>query len=1068
MRRVKHNPISKEQTHSCCGRLSEDLSWCWWGGFSYVAFCVFLFWLGSTVWGQSVAYWRFDDVDDAEIDVPLGTVTAGNALPDSDGQTVWRKAAHDHSGNGNHLTTWEHAWAGHNWSDDVPAARILTQGLDNALSAQSAGNWPAMMTWSEQSLPAGVDLETWTPEAFTVEASFKMTDISGYHTIVGRDGTEVFGDEAALAPFYLSVRHGTGTLGVVMVDMDGVRYIVESEAGFIQTNQWYNAAVVCDGQTLSLYCDNELINSLDMTALGSDDTRLAMGSTSGGDWESGTWTVGRGLYNGGHVDRVYGWVDEIRLTEGALDPEEFLFGQPALQAKNPFPVDGEADASYWVQLHWTAGEGADRHDLHLGASLEEVQDSDTPLLADLEVNGVELGRLNLGQTYFWRVDEVNQAEGRVEIGPVWSFTVEPEVYGVDADVMTVTASSTAEGSDPRRTVDGLGLNEQDEHSTQESQMWFSSGQGPEPVWIQYVFDQAYPLHEIEIWNSNHPLEMYLGYGLKEVLIEVTLDGNDWVVFDPNVTLEAATGLAPTPVTSVIDLGGLEVQGVRVTALSSWTSLPGMIQMGLSEVRFSWIPLTARVPQPADGAVDVPVTRMLSWRPGREAAVHEVLISTDVNAIVDGNAWMAQVERPELELLDETFVYGQTYFWRVDEVNEDAEVTRREGDLWSFSTPPYVVVDDMESYDDVTFIYEAWADGYGIDENGSQVGHDDSPYVEQVISHSGSQSMPYTYVTTEDVNATAVRNMGHADWSQGGLEFLTMAVLGGRENVGGQLFVEINGQRADCPLDLSIPVWTTWSIDLMTLNLDLNDIETMVIGVEGVGHGLLYLDDIRLYHEPPAAVEPVDPGTDGLILWYEMEGDLTDSAGVYDGNSITEPEFVESLPDLGSALDFDGFEDVVEMPIGELVAGLTDSTFAAWVNLAEGEGLWQRVFDVGTGTDNYLFLCPRIGTEGPARVAILTPDSGGEILVTDNNPLSEGWHHLAVVFGDDLLRLYVDGQEVGQATTTIYPRDLGVTTQNWVGDSQWDGDSLLEGLLDEFRLYGRALLEGEVRFLAGDR
>jgi hypothetical protein len=47
-------------------------------------------------------------------------------------------------------------------------------------------------------------------------------------------------------------------------------------------------------------------------------------------------------------------------------------------------------------------------------------------------------------------------------------------------------------------------------------------------------------------------------------------------------------------------------------------------------------------------------------------------------------------------------------------------------------------------------------------------------------------------------------------------------------------------------------------------------------------------------------------------------------------------------------------------------------------------------------------------------------------------------------------------------------DLGVTTQNWLGRSQWTADPFFGGSIDDFHIYNRALSESEVRYLAGDR
>jgi len=80
--------------------------------------------------------------------------------------------------------------------------------------------------------------------------------------------------------------------------------------------------------------------------------------------------------------------------------------------------------------------------------------------------------------------------------------------------------------------------------------------------------------------------------------------------------------------------------------------------------------------------------------------------------------------------------------------------------------------------------------------------------------------------------------------------------------------------------------------------------------------------------------------------------------------------------------------------------------------------------------------------------------------------------VAVVITDGVdantVQLCLDGDVVATETTDTLPADLGVTTQNWLGRSQWAADDYFAGMLDEFRIYNRALSAGEILYLAGDR
>ena len=93
--------------------------------------------------------------------------------------------------------------------------------------------------------------------------------------------------------------------------------------------------------------------------------------------------------------------------------------------------------------------------------------------------------LAFGQTYYWRIDEVNAPPGSAVVkGGMWSFTVEPYAYPIKN--VTATASSAQPGAGPEKTVDGSGLNSLDQHSIELKDMWLSAGAtaGLDPVRVR--------------------------------------------------------------------------------------------------------------------------------------------------------------------------------------------------------------------------------------------------------------------------------------------------------------------------------------------------------------------------------------------------------------------------------------------------------------------------------------------------------------------------------------------------------------------------------------------------------
>lgn len=73
----------------------------------------------------------------------------------------------------------------------------------------------------------------------------------------------------------------------------------------------------------------------------------------------------------------------------------------------------------------------------------------------------------------------------------------------------------------------------------------------------------------------------------------------------------------------------------------------------------------------------------------------------------------------------------------------------------------------------------------------------------------------------------------------------------------------------------------------------------------------------------------------------------------------------------------------------------------------------------------------------------------------------GWYHVAITLSGSVGTLYVDGQQIGSNTSMFRPSELGVTTQNWIGHSQFSQDPYMGGLVQDFRIYTDALTASQI-------
>jgi hypothetical protein len=455
---------------------------------------------------------------------------------------------------------------------------------------------------------------------------------------------------------------------------------------------WHHTASVYDGAVKVIYLDGvEIVKS---AATG----RIGIGE---GD--------GRILIGGGRdidpmVLEVGGFIDEARIYDRALTQEEIVMVMESIEdypyASGPQPPLGALHMDTWVTLSWRPGDFAISHDVYLGGNFNDVneatRDSDlfrsnqalTFYVAGFPGYAYPDGLIP-GTTYYWRIDEVNEAEPNSPWkGEVWSFSI---------------PSKSAYSPIPANGAELVDLN---------VELTWTPGLGAK-------------LHYI-VFGDDYEAVSSAGTGTRVGPAK----------FSPGL-LE----LAKTYYWRVDESDGLQTYKGEVWSFTTEGAVTG--------------------PNPVDGAKNVSGSQILKWVAGAVAASHEVYFGTDADAVK--NATKASPEYKGSKALGEEsynpgiLLLNTAYYWRIDEVNGTNPLSPWKGNVWSFTTGNYFVIDDFEDYNTgANQIWFAWHDGLGAGSpgtpgyipgngTGSAVGDENTlSYTEETIIHGGGHSMPLAY------------------------------------------------------------------------------------------------------------------------------------------------------------------------------------------------------------------------------------------------------------------------------------------------------------------------------------
>ena len=588
------------------------------------------------------------------------------------------------------------------------------------------------------------------------------------------------------------------------LSLDGGHVTQSAPNNVIEPDEWLHACATWDGSTARIYVNGEMV--LEQAQAGQlvpPQLPLRIGHRNGSAH----------YYNG--------IIDEVRIYNHALTEVEILAamegGEGYPYALGPVPKDGALHSDTWVSLSWRSGDFALSHDVYFGENFDDVNDAAEGTFQGNQTSTFFVvgfpgfaypDGLVPGTTYYWRIDEVNDTEPNSPWkGSVWSFTVPPK---------------TAYNPDP--------------------------AEGAESV------------------DPNVELSWTGGFGAK---LHTVYFGDN---FDD---VNNAAGGLPQGTTTYIP-GTLKLAKTyywRVDEFDAIATYKGDV----------WSFTTQGAvgnPDPSNGAVDVEHTPILTWSPGVYAASHQVYFGSDEDAVKNADTGSPEYKGTG-ELGAESYEPGKlewnsTYYWRIDEVNNTNLDSPWTGPLWSFTTANFLVVDDFEDYNaGENQIWYAWKDGLGYgtpgtepyfagNGTGSAVGDENTPsYTEETIVHGGNQSMPVFYDNSVLMYSEVEKTLTYPrDWTENGVDTLTIWFRGDSANVAETLYVALNGNAIvshDNPNAAQIEEWTEWNIDLQAFadqGVNLANVNTIALGLGNKknpvagGSGTMYFDDIRLYPPPP--------------------------------------------------------------------------------------------------------------------------------------------------------------------------------------------------------------------------
>jgi hypothetical protein len=315
------------------------------------------------LFAATAAYWRHEEGP------------AGGIVPDGPDTVL------DSSSVGNHMQTFSSAFAPFTAATYVSEVSPLPlrSGLPNTLSLDfgptpvegtedgaDPGNGNGV---NDDNYTAGKPIQNQLFTAQTIELAFNMHSVGNgaWQAVFGKDGKPlgdaVGEDDLPVPAFKVLIRNDAfpddipNQIFVEWVDGDGT---LASDVHFLSSGfttvpgQWYHLAITRTATDAELWIAGEtgpyeLVDAISGADFAGPDGRIEVLEPAG-------YSIGRGMFNNGVTDWANAIVDEVRISDTALTPEEFLF-VPTASPADDADFDGDGDVDGQDFLTWQRGVG---------------------------------------------------------------------------------------------------------------------------------------------------------------------------------------------------------------------------------------------------------------------------------------------------------------------------------------------------------------------------------------------------------------------------------------------------------------------------------------------------------------------------------------------------------------------------------------------------------------------------------------------------------------------------------------------------------------------------------------